>query len=84
MLISVIYYKKFDSDCQSHSDDSINLKGLSVLKNISYLFISHSFFIRTISIQFIYIEIYILVQKRYIMFYYAQNKIALIAMMNKS
>ena len=26
------YYKKFDSDCQSHSDDSIILKGLSVLK----------------------------------------------------
>ena len=53
MLISVIYYKKFDSDCQSHSDDSINLKGLSVLKNISFLFISRSFFIRTISIQFL-------------------------------
>ena len=53
MLISVTYYKKFDSDCQSHSDDSINLKGLSVLKNISFLFISRSFFIRTISIQFI-------------------------------
>ena len=32
MLILVIYYKKFDSDCQSHCDDSINLKGLSVLK----------------------------------------------------
>ena len=43
----------------SHSDDSINLKGLSVLKNISFLFISRSFFIRTISIQFIYIHIYI-------------------------
>ena len=36
MLISIIYYEKFDSDCQSHSDDSINLKGLSVLKNISF------------------------------------------------
>ena len=34
-------------------NDSINLKGLSVLKNISFLFISRSFFIRTISIQFI-------------------------------
>ena len=53
MLILVIYYKKFDSDCQSHSDDSINLKGLSVLKTSPFLFISRSFFIRTISIQFI-------------------------------
>ena len=51
MLILVIYYKKFDSDCQSHSDDSINLKGLSVLKTSLFLFISRSFFIRTISIQ---------------------------------
>ena len=65
MLILVIYYKKFDSDCQSHSDDSINLKGLSVLKTSPFLFISRSFFIRTISIQFIvsllpiYIYIYI-------------------------
>ena len=35
--VNVIYYKKFDSDCQSHSDDNINLKGLSVLINISFL-----------------------------------------------
>ena len=66
MLILVIYYKKFDSDCQSHSDDSINLKGLSVLKTSPFLFISRSFFIRIISIQFIvsllpiyiYIDVY--------------------------
>ena len=53
MLTLVIYYKKFDSDCQSHSDDSIKLKGLSVLKTSLFLFISRSFFICTISIQFI-------------------------------
>ena len=53
MLILVIYFKKFDSDCQSHSDDSIYLKGLSVLKTSLFLFISRSFLIRTISIQYI-------------------------------
>ena len=59
MLILVIYYKKFDSDCQSHSDDSINLKGLSVLKTSPFLFISRSFFIRTISIQCMYVCMYV-------------------------
>ena len=38
--------------------DSINLKGLSLLTNISILFISRSFFIRTISIQFKYKCVY--------------------------
>ena len=52
--------RNFDSDCQLHSDDSINLKGPA--KNIPFLFISRSFFVRTISIFFtnlcIYISIY--------------------------
>ena len=69
MLILVIYYKKFDSDCQSHSDDSINLKGLSVLKTSPFLFISRSFFIRTISIQYIFICVSICVQVIYIYIY---------------
>ena len=43
----------------SECDDSINLKGLSVLKTSPFLFISRSFFIRTISIQFIYLYVYI-------------------------
>ena len=45
------------STLECHSDDSINLKGLSVLKTSPFLFISRSFFIRTISIQFLYIYI---------------------------
>ena len=61
MFMPVIYYKKFDSDCQSHSNDSINLKGLSVLKTSLFCL----FFVRfssalLVSNLYIYIDKYIL------------------------
>ena len=43
---------------ETHSDDSINLKGLNVLKIFIFLFISRLFFIRPISIHFM-IMIYV-------------------------
>ena len=39
-LIQVIYQRKFNSNCQSHSDDSINLKGLCAKKHLFFVYFS--------------------------------------------
>ena len=51
ILISVTYEKKFDSDSQSHSDDNIILKGLSVLKKTSLFCLSLVHFPSALSVS---------------------------------